>query len=121
MVATGVFLINNDTVTNSHFTESFHEARPVATFLTANIKNGDTLQMDHPVDYPVRYYLIQNEVVLNNTPDSNYIPKRYFVIKNTQNKLVDLAHQNPVKIFELGDAEIYVAARDTSIKKLFAE
>ena len=30
-------------------------------------------------------------------------------------------HQNPVKIFELGEAEIYMAARDTSIKKLFAE
>ncbi len=121
MIATGVFLINNDTVTNSHFTESFREAKPVATFLSAKIKNGDTLQMDHPVDYSVRYYLIQNKVVLNNTPDSNYIPKRYFVIKKTQNKLVDFAHQNPVKIFELGEAEIYMAARDTSIKKLFAE
>jgi hypothetical protein len=31
---------------------------------------------------------------------------------------VDFAHQNPVKIFKLGEAEIYMAARDTSIKQL---
>ena len=121
MIATGIFLINTDTVTNSHYTETFHEAKPVAAFLSATIKNGDTLQMDHPVGFPVRYYLIQNKVVLNNSPDSNYLPKRYFVIKKKQNELIDQAHQNPVKIFELGEAEIYMAARDTSIKNLRLE
>jgi hypothetical protein len=121
MIVAGILLINTDTITNSNYYDSFPEAKIVATYFSANLIKGDTMQMDYPGAFPVHYYMRNQNKSFVNPPDSNYIPKCYFVIKKGQNKLVDLAHQNPVKIFELGDAEIYVAARDTSIKKLFVE
>jgi hypothetical protein len=111
MIAAGLFyalsLISSNAIAKYHDTGNFPEAPVVASFLESAMEENDAVDGIVPVDYTTYFYLwYRNKGDIRPRRD-HPSPNKFYVVKKSNYAIEDTTEDDVVKVFEMGDVEVY--------------